>query len=875
MESLKRKPIVILAALMLLSSPVLLVAAPAAARAAARAWGSASCDGTSYSWTGKAFSDSWTAPMNWSPQGVPGTCAQDSASIGPTPDAAPPNLIVPDSTTLQNLSLSTPGGQGFITLTGGSLTVTDFNWSGSGTISTPITASGAVNISDNYPKLITTPNDTKINFSLAGTTTVSGTGLELNGANIINTGTFNLLPGALISDQVCCDSPDKFDNQGTVAVPQQLPGGGKATISAVAFNDEASGMVTIGSGTTLELQIAPSTFASGVNFGGGGTFLIDNNANVKLAGTVNLAGNTTFQLGLDQNNSAGLLTGKGTLSGDGSFSWTGGTLAADLTVASPVKTSITGATRKVLDASFGPDTGLLNLGGPTTLSGTGLILNGMAKLINTGTFTPQAGSAISATGCCVAPGQFINDGKLVIEVGAGQAFTVPQPGNPGVAFVNSGTVDLKSGAFRFSDPGYIQTAGQTQLDGGSLASTSPTSAFVTLQGGKLTGNGTVTADVVNKALIDPGTSPDSDGIITIKGNYIQTATGTLTTDIQGSATAGTDYDQLAVTGNARLDGALTYNLVNSYLPKGTDFFTVITYATHTGRFAMLKPAVTTPRYWVNYKPTSAVFSYGPWGVDSSGSITSSFYSSVQQNLGTPDFWGRYIGDSKTSFPKHDTCTKSAIGTTYSKDIVASEVTTAHSYGLPILPVYFNYYPTAVEGPTCGQNYAKAAIEFAQHWAGPALPSGTAIFVDIEGSFVVGGKTIPVTTDAGFIKGWHDTFNTTFSYTSPYDGQTYLYNAGYYKAGYYADTNATQSNFDTEYCAAVSQEPQIGTNSFIWTNRPGLSPTNKATEPSYQPLSPPSCASETLAWQYNAGTEMDNVDTDEAVTNLQTLPLWRP
>ena len=846
---------------MLLGSPVLLVAAPAAARA----WGAASCNGTSYTWTGKAFSSIWTVPKNWSPQGVPGTCAQDSASIGPTPDAAPPNLTVPASTTLQDLTLSTPGGQGSIALTGGSLTVTDFNWSGIGTISTPITASGAVNISDNYPKLIVTPNDSKINLNLAGTTTVSGTGLELNGTNIVNTGKFSLLPGALISDQVCCDSPDKFDNQGTVKVPRQLLGGGKATISGVAFKDEASGVVTIDSGTTLELQIAPSDLASGVNFGGGGTFLIDNNADVRLAGAVRLAENTTFQLGLDQNNSPGTLTGKGTLSGNGSFSWTGGTLAADLTVGSPVKTSITGNAPKDLDAGFGPRTGLLTVGGPTTLSGTALALNGTAKIVNTGTFTPRAGSAISAFSCCASPGQFVNSGKLIVDVGAGNTFTIPKPDTPGLAFVNSGTVDLKSGAFQFSDPGYLQTGGQTQLDGGSLTSTSATSAFVTLQGGKLTGNGTVTADVVNKALIDPGTSAGSDGIITIHGNYIQTGTGTLMTDIKGSATAGSDYDQLAVTGKARLDGTLAYSL-GSYVPTGTDFFPVVTYTTHAGRFATLRPAADKPRYWVNYKPASAVFSYGPWGVDSSDSITPSFYDSIQRNLGTPDFWGRYIGDSKTSF-RDSTCTQSANYSGYAKkDIAPSEVATASSHGLPILPVYFNYPKTAVDSKECGQNYATAAIEFAQQWAGPALPHGTAIFVDIEGD---------ARTSADFIEGWYDTFNTTFSYTSPYDGHVYTYDSGYYRAGYYADTKSTSpGNFNDAYCAAVDHDSAIGGNSFIWANRPGLSPTNKAEEPKYQANTPP-CASQTLAWQYNAGTEVGNVDTDEAVTNFQTLPLWHP
>ena len=830
------------------------------------------CSGTSYTWTAKGDATSWTDAKNWDPSSdYPGVCANDSATITPLPILAFVNLTVP-AITLNTLTLTRQSGTsgGGVELSGGPLTITSsFNWSVDGSVSTPLTVSGTATISgdsQNGSSLI------ESSINLAGMTTVSGTGLALTGtgSSILNTGTFTLEPGSSITSTVCCVSLAQFVNRGSVVIPSPLTGPGPdSVINGIAFIDR--GTVNIGSNSTLELQIAPSTFASGVTFEGGGTLLVDNNAAVQLNGTVNLANGTTFTLGVDTNNSAGTLSGTGAIQGNGTFSWTGGTLTggtanASLTVASTVHTSISSNNQKSLLAD-GTNSTTLRLAGSTTLSGTGLFLNGGgAHLNNTGTFSPRAGSAISSDSCCANPAQFNNQGTLTVDVGAGKTFSIPQPGQPGAAFTNSGTVDLKSGTFQFSDPGYVQTAGHTQLNGGSLASTSPTSAFVTLRDGDMTGSGTVTGDVVNKAIIDPGTSPSSDGIITVTGNYVQTSTGTLMTDIKSSGTAGTDYDQLAVTGKASLDGTLGYNL-GSYVPKGTDAFTVTTYAKHSGQFATLKPAKPAPRYWVNYKPASAVFSYGPWGVDSKERITSSFYSSIQQNLGTPDFWGRYIGDSKTSFA-NSTCTQSANYAKYTKDIIPSEAATAHSNGLPILPVYFNYPTKAVKLKACGQNYARAAIEFAQHWAGPPIPQGTAIFVDIEGG---------VQTSADFIKAWYIEFNTTFSYTSPYDGKTYQYNAGYYKPGYYADTkdtNPSNLNFRSAYCGAVTQEPQIGTNSFIWTNRPGLNPTTKANEPAYQAVKPP-CASQTLAWQYNGGTEMDNVDTDEAVTDLATLPLWHP
>lgn len=269
----------------------------------------------------------------------------------------------------------------------------------------------------------------------------------------------------------------------------------------------------------------------------------------------------------------------------------------------------------------------------------------------------------------------------------------------------------------------------------------------------------------------------------------------------------------------------------------------------------------------NNNKVTITFMVTGWGIDSSGfKITASDYSSVQQTFGTPDFWGRYIGDPLTSF-YDNTCTQQYTTIYNWKNVVSSEVTTARGYGLPLLPIYFNYPETAVNGSSspCGSNYAKAAIEFAQHHSGTVIGKGTAIFVDIE-------QAAGVQPDAAFIKEWYDEFNMTFTYTSPYDGKQYTYQAGYYKAGYYANT-LSSANFDTPYCAAVSQEPKIGTNSFIWTTQPNPGRTTKNSQPVYAPIKPP-CANKTYAWQYGVqdGGGPPAVDTDEIGGNL---PLWHP
>jgi hypothetical protein len=318
-----------------------------------------------------------------------------------------------------------------------------------------------------------------------------------------------------------------------------------------------------------------------------------------LSGTVNLGSGTTFQIGSP--GSSGNLSGKGTLTGAGStFSWLAGTLNGAFTAANSVHTNISGSDRKLLQSPGGSGTTTLTLAGTTTLSGTQLVFSGGGAILNnTGTFTPQAGSTITAQSCCVNPAQFNNKGKLVVSVGAGNTFSISF-----VAFNNSGTVTLKSGTMQFSDPGYTQTAGSTVLNGGALTSTS--SAILNLQGGKLSGKGTITASVQNAALIDPGTTTPGEGLLTIVGNYTQTANGTLRVDIKGT-TAGVSYDQVSVSGTATLNGTLDIMTASGFTPTTSDQFIVVNATTLTGTFQTLLNSKISAHleYYATYATTAA------------------------------------------------------------------------------------------------------------------------------------------------------------------------------------------------------------------------------------------------------------------------------
>ncbi|MCY2991124.1 MAG: FG-GAP-like repeat-containing protein [Planctomycetota bacterium] len=98
--------------------------------------------------------------------------------------------------------------------------------------------------------------------------------------------------------------------------------------------------------------------------------------------------------------------------------------------------------------------------------------------------------------------------------------------------------------------------------------------------GLLTGTGQVRAAVSNAATFAPGTSP---GVLTIDGDYTQTTTGQLNIEVGGLA-AGTQYDQLRVTGRATLGGTLNVTASGGFTPSFGQTFQPLTFAAHTGEF---------------------------------------------------------------------------------------------------------------------------------------------------------------------------------------------------------------------------------------------------------------------------------------------------
>lgn len=209
------------------------------------------------------------------------------------------------------------------------------------------------------------------------------------------------------------------------------------------------------------------------------------------------------------------------------------------------------------------NTGFLQLGADALLSGPLTFLGGglqtFADITFSNDFTIGAG------------------GLLVYTLGNDPTFSgdITGPGGLNMFFLGvQGTLTLT---------GDCSFAGPTLVPNGRLAVEGSITSNVTLSnGGTLSGRGTVGSVTVNSGgVVAPG---NSAGKLTINGNYHQTSGGILRMEIGGD-TAGTGYDQLAISGTAVLDGTLELSLVNGFRPTVGDTFAIIVGSGQTGGFS--------------------------------------------------------------------------------------------------------------------------------------------------------------------------------------------------------------------------------------------------------------------------------------------------
>jgi Ca2+-binding RTX toxin-like protein len=450
------------------------------------------------------------------------------------------------------------------TLTGaGALTISNqLNWSGatlSGTGKKTVT--GTLNLSSNQYLDGTTLETTGATVWIGSSTFYANNGAIWNNTS---TGTIDLQNDSDFSQQ--SGNQSTFNNAGTFTKSN----GTTTDDSFIGFVFNNTGTVQVKAGT-LSLG-GGGTNTGSFSIDAGGTLRIIADYNFNTGNSITGAGNFNIESGTTTVNAAstwsapvnlinGGLTGAGALTISNKLNWSGGTLS--------------GTAKKTV-------IGTLNLSGNQYLDGTTLETTGVTVWTGNGTLYTSNGAIWNNTSTGTIDLQ--NDSDFSQWYGNQSTFnnagtftksngTTTDDSYISGLFNNTGTVQVNKGRLRFTG-GYTQTAGTTNLSGGSLAfDYSP----LNLQGGNLTGIGTITGNVNNTGgQINPG---NTIGTLTVAGDYSQTGTGTVNLEL-GSDTS---FDKLAITGAADVGGILKLNLTNGYTPTIGTKFTVLTYSSATAK----------------------------------------------------------------------------------------------------------------------------------------------------------------------------------------------------------------------------------------------------------------------------------------------------
>ncbi|MCM2308833.1 MAG: filamentous hemagglutinin N-terminal domain-containing protein, partial [Sulfuritalea sp.] len=550
---------------------------------------------TSYIATGAS---NWAIGGNWD-RGTPTANADAIIDLG----SGPNTITINTAESARSLTVTSPGGGANINtvaMTGGSLalaqnssldansvlSLTGGSLGGAGSL----TANGAVTLggtSFTGAGTLTTSGVTTLNGSpvFNGTVTWNNSGtVDIGGSDRIqmyNGAVVNNLVGGIINDTTTATNPfegngsaSTFFNAGSFnknagsAATQSFSinafaNSGSFNVNAGSFQLTSggtdTGSYTIGAGTTLAVTAGTRSF-NGTSFTGGGVLgltggTMDFATNISfLAGgpTLSLTGGTVSGVGnLSVNNALTLggtsFIGAGTLTTSGVTTLNGSPVFNGTVTWNNSGTVDIGGSDRVLIYNGAV---VNNLAGgiinDTTTATNPLEGNGSAStFVNAGSFNKNAGSAatqsFSVTG-------FTNATGGVFNVNAGTFQTT-------AAFIQSGALNVGSGAI-LSTGGQNLTNRSTGVIGGS--------GTVDLGAGTLTNNGT----------ISPGVGAGNTAILSITGNLLLGGSSVVEADI-GGTTAGSQYDQIGLSGNLTLGGDIRYQAVGGYTGGSGNSFALI------------------------------------------------------------------------------------------------------------------------------------------------------------------------------------------------------------------------------------------------------------------------------------------------------------
>ncbi|HEV7924781.1 MAG TPA: hypothetical protein VGR14_05465 [Verrucomicrobiae bacterium] len=428
---------------------------------------------------------------------------------------------------------------------GGAMSWTSGGMSGSGSTIIP---SGAT-LTINNPSFITITSRTLDN---AGTITWSGGLMDLNEAVITNE------PGALF--QVATPASINFgggsprlDNAGTF----NATGAGTMTFNGTSMNNfntvniqggtlallgggNNSGSISVPTGATLNLGGVSFSSSSNSSIIGGGELLMSVDS-ASLSGTINVTGSNIFN--------------SGSVDFTGNYTCTGTMLISQ------------GA------ASF-DGTGLVSPSS-LTLSGSVGALGGAQSVTVTGTMTWTGGSMNGSGRTIISPGATLTIGNSSFVVI--NTRTLDNAGN--ILWTGAGAIDLNGAVFT-NRPGATfnaENAAALQFSGGSPRIDNAGIFRKSVNPGMLT--------LSQVIFTNYGTVDIQSGVLySAIGGYASSSNAILNCAIGGTV-PGTNYGQLQVSGPVNLNGTLSLDLTNNYIPTTNDSFSLVSAGARNGTFA--------------------------------------------------------------------------------------------------------------------------------------------------------------------------------------------------------------------------------------------------------------------------------------------------
>ncbi len=427
-----------------------------------------------------------------------------------------------------------------------------------------------------------------------------------------HTGDFNIASGAIyrVNKPTVYDVTSDFTGAGTLRIED---GGVGSTLNgsfASTLNIILANFGKINFNFDAEVATLVHSNADGGTIGGTGSLKVLNTWTAA-SPVITINGNLILDSGINQTLNTNTLNGMGTLTVQGSLTHSSGTLTVNPALVVDGTFILNGGT---FDLNAGLTVGSsFNWSGTSTIDGGGV-----------GTITIGSGAVMSVTGAGahvlsnvtldILSGGTVNHNtttgnELDLRLGA-------VVNNSGIYdFVSAQQVDNTGGAATFNN----LAGGVLRMSAGSGTSTLVSSISFNNTGGTveilaggalslggnallldsastLTGGGTFGGNVTSDGTIRPGDSP---GTLTINGNLTLNSNSVIEFEVLsfagGAPVAGTDFDQLQISGTASLDGSINLVGLSPYDPMAADNFDFITFASASGNFGgPTNPNVTAP-----------------------------------------------------------------------------------------------------------------------------------------------------------------------------------------------------------------------------------------------------------------------------------------